>query len=90
MIELLDLLGQGAQALVFSGRGNTPADFLVVGKTELNFVEAVFLVEGDFTFELEFRLVDLLEKSFQRLLVLEIRFLFEPAFSEQFDEAGFA
>jgi len=54
MVEFLNLLGESAEALIFGGRGDTPADFLVVGKAELNFVEAVFFIESDFAFELEF------------------------------------
>src|SRR6201998_2080981 len=89
MVELLDLLGWGAEPLLFSGRGNTPADLLIVRKAELNFVEAVFLVESNFAFKLEFGLLNFLEKFFQRLLVFEIRFLFKAAFGTEFDEAGF-
>ena len=56
-------------------------------KTELNLVQAVFLIKGNFAFEFEFGLIDFLEELFQRLLVFEICFLFEAAFGEEFDEA---
>src|SRR5215469_6142310 len=54
LVELLDLFGQGAQALVFGRRSQGPIDFLVVWRAELDFVEAVLFVESDFAFELEF------------------------------------
>ena len=64
--------------------------FWLCGGAELNFVEAVLFVESDFAFELELGFVDGLQKFLERFLVFEVGLLFEAAFGQQFDQAGFA
>ena len=76
MIELFDLFCEGAQAFVFRIRSERPIDFLVVGRPELDFVEAVLFVEGKFAFELQLGLVDFFQKLFEDFLLFEVGFLF--------------
>src|SRR5215472_18333659 len=88
LVELLDLFGQGAQALVFGRRSQGPIDFLVVWRAELDFVEAVLLVESDFAFELEFAPVDFLEQLFDGFLVFVVGFFVQAVFGEHGDQTG--